>query len=105
MRSARTGADKVDEQNDFTDTKDGKRPKRPLDLKSDTCQWSRDYLTPLNRALRVWLKRDKGSQDHEHVRIVEGRGARDVVAAEKMKVELLEEFSNILQSDEFRAGV
>lgn len=58
-----------------------------------------------NWALRIWLNREKGDQDYEYVRVVEGRGGRDVVAAEKMKVALLEEFSNILQSGEFRDGV
>jgi hypothetical protein len=39
------------------------------------------------------------------VKIVEGRGVRDIVAAEKMKIALLEEFSRTPQRGELRAGV
>jgi predicted patatin/cPLA2 family phospholipase len=59
----------------------------------------------LNWALRVWLKREKRDQNHKYARIVEGGGVRDVVAAEKMMDALLEDFSNIPQSGELRAGV
>jgi len=105
MRSAHTGADQIDDQNNSTGTKDDRNHKRPLDLTLDTRQRSRDFLTPLNWALQIWLKREKGNQDHEYVRIVEGRGVGDVISAEKMKDALLEEFSKIPQSGEFRAGV
>jgi hypothetical protein len=90
------------EQRVSTGTKD---PKRPLASRWSTCHWSRDFLTPLNWALRVWLKREDGEQDHEYVKIVEGRGVRDIVAAEKMKIALLEEFSRTPQRGELRAGV
>jgi len=51
----------------------------------------------LNWALRVWLKRDNDDQDQEYVRVIEGGGVRDMLAAEKMKVVLLEEMSRIPQ--------
>lgn len=93
------------EQRIPTGTTDGRNPKRSLASRWDTCHWSRDFLAPLNWALRVWLKRESGEQDHEYVKIVEGREVRDVIAAEKMKAALLEEFSRTPQRDEFRAGV
>lgn len=88
-----------------TGTKEIKDPKLPLASGGDTCHWSRDFLTPLNWALRAWLKRGYGDEDHEYVRIVEGRGVRDVLTAEKMKTALLEEFGRSPQKGEFRAGV
>lgn len=108
MRTNRTGtkaANTIDDQRDLTGTKDIWSPKRPMALGWDACTWSRDFLTPLNWALRVWLMREIGDEDHEYVRIVEGGGIRDVVAAEDMKAILLEEFSSIPQRGEFRAGV
>ena len=59
----------------------------------------------MNWALRVWLKREDGKQDYEYVRIVEDGGLKDVLAAEKMKAALLEEFSRTSQRGEFCAGI
>jgi len=95
LRATHTGADKIDEQNSSIGPEDGRNPKRPLDLRWTTRQWSRKFLTSLNWALRIWLKREKSDQDHEHVRIVEGGGVRDVVAVERMRATLLEEFNKI----------
>jgi hypothetical protein len=95
VRSAHTAADKINVQNDSSNAKDGRSPKRQLDLRWDTRQWSRDFLTPLNWALRVWLKPEKRDQNHKYARIVEGGGVRDVVAVERMRATLLEEFNKI----------
>lgn len=105
VRFAHTAADKINVQKDSSNAKDGRRPKRPLDLRWDTRQWSKDFLTPLNWALRVWLKPEKRDQNHKYARIVEGGGVRDVVVAEKMMDALLEDISNIPQSGKLRAGV
>jgi hypothetical protein len=104
-RPGTRAVDKVQEQRSPTGTNDDKNLNQSLDLRLVTSHWSRDFLTSLNWALRVWLKRENGDKDHEYVGIVEGGGIRDVVAAEGMKAILLEEFSSIPQRGEFRAGV
>lgn len=98
-------ADKTGEQRDTSGTNEDMKLERPQALKWDRSHWNRDFLTSLNWALRVWLKRGNGDQDHVYARIVESGGVRDVVAAEKMKAVLLEEFNSISQRGEFRAGV
>lgn len=98
-------ADEGKMQRNPTGTNDDKNLNRSLDMRLDTSHWSRDFLTSLNWALRIWLKRENGDQDYEYVRIVEGLGVRDVYAAEKMKAVLLEAFGSIPQRGEFRAGV
>ena len=56
-----TGATRIEAiHTEATHTEVRIKPKRPLDFRWDTCHWPRDFLTPLNWALRVWLKRDNG---------------------------------------------
>ena len=100
--STRTGTrrqavNEKNEQRTFVLPKETGKPNRPLALRWDTCHWPWEFLTPLNWALRVWLKRDNDDQDQEYVRVIEGGGVRDMLAAEKMKVVLLEEMSRIPQ--------
>lgn len=79
--------------------------RRTLNLRWQTCSWTRDFLTAFNWALRVWLKRDNCDEDPGYVRIVEGCGVSDAFAAERMKRKLLAEFDSIPYRRAVRGGV
>jgi hypothetical protein len=96
IEARRRAADDERKQRTFVLPEDTGKPNRPLTLRW-TCHRTCDFLTPLNWALRVWLKRNGDDESREYVKVIESGGVKDVFAAEKMKAALLEEFGKIPQ--------